>query len=67
MAVRPVLDDETVQRLNEAVAPYMSVDPTKVGVGDRVNVLLDRLEESEAELRRARNQLERLDRDNGGF
>jgi len=45
MAVRPNLSEETVERMDEKLGDVIRVDPEKVGMDDKINVLLDELEE----------------------
>ena len=41
MAVRPALEEETVERLNSLVDRRMAVSPESVSIDERVKVLLD--------------------------
>jgi len=45
MTVRPNLSEETVERMDEKLRDVIRVEPEKVGMDDKINVLLDELEE----------------------
>lgn len=45
MVHRPNLEDETVERLNEKLQDVTTVPPNKIGMDDKLNVLLDELDE----------------------
>jgi len=47
MPTRPNLEDSTVERINEKLDDVIRVDPEKVGFDQKLNVLLDELEERE--------------------
>jgi hypothetical protein len=56
MGIRPPIEDETVDRLNEKLESVMRVDPAEVGTDKKLNVLLDELEKTERELRTAQKR-----------
>lgn len=56
MTVRAVIEDETVDRVNEKLGDVMKIDPESAGMDTKIGVLLDELESTEYKLRRARNQ-----------
>ena len=45
MAVRPQIDDETVERITRKADDLMRVSAESAGVDARINVILDELEE----------------------
>jgi hypothetical protein len=45
MVHRPNIEDETVERLNEKLEDVTTVPPNKIGMEDKLNVLLDELDE----------------------
>ena len=47
MTVRPQIDDETVERVNEKLADVMRIDPKQAGMDTKINVLLEEVEELE--------------------
>jgi len=47
MTVRPNLDEETVERMNEKLQDVIRVNPERVGMDEKINVLLDELDERE--------------------
>lgn len=45
MTVRPQIDEAVVDRLNEEMRNRLKVDPERLGVGEKIDILLDDLEE----------------------
>ena len=55
MTTRPPIDDETIKRINNVVEEEMTVPPEAVGVQQRLEVLLDILEEKNKKLQESKN------------
>lgn len=51
MTVRPHLDEETVERLDDRVDEHLRVDSETVSIDTKVNVLLDELDAAAQEVR----------------
>jgi len=41
MTLRPVVEEETVEKLDEKLQDVMAVEPESVGLDKKINVLLD--------------------------
>jgi hypothetical protein len=64
MTVRPVIEEDTVERVNEKLGDVMAVDPEDVGLGKKINILVDELEKQ----RHKRSLAEkRAENDQGGL
>ena len=55
MTTRPPIDEETIERINNVVEEEMTVPPEAVGVQQRLEVLLDILEEKDKKLQESKN------------
>lgn len=51
MPVRPQIDEETVERVNDKAGLVMRVDPEDAGLDTKINILLDELEDYQREAR----------------
>jgi len=63
MAVRPQIDEETIEKVNEKVGPVMRVDPEEAGFDTKVNILLEelaKLDQQQWENRRQGNDTRRF-------
>ena len=54
MTVRPLIEEETVERLNEKLDDVMAVDPESVGLDKKIGILINDYENTQKELRIAR-------------
>ena len=52
MTVRPLIEEETVERLDEKLEDVMAVDPESVGLDKKIGILIDSYENQAAQLRR---------------
>jgi len=53
MTVRPAIEKETMEKVNEAIEDRMAVSPESVSIDDRLNVLVDELETETRKRKRA--------------
>ncbi len=63
MAVRPQIDEETIEKVNEKVGPVMRVDPESAGLDTKINILLEelaKLDQQQWENRRQTNDTRRF-------
>lgn len=56
MTVRPAIDDELVEQMNEELDDVMAIDPREVGVNKKLSVLLSEYKDQRTELRTAKLQ-----------
>ena len=60
MTTRPPIDNETIERINTVVEEEMTVPPEAVGVQQRLEVLLDILEQKDKKLQESDKNTSRL-------
>lgn len=64
MPVRPAIEEETVERINEALESRMTVSPESVSIDERIKVVLDEWAADRQDLRversRSENQVQGL-------
>jgi len=58
MTLRPRIEEETVERVNEELEDAMAIDPEKVGLDEKINVALDELASERFKRQRAENRAE---------
>ena len=59
--VRPTIDDEVVERLTDAVDARTKVPAEHLGIGDRLDFVLDELEEADDRVEYLETRVERLE------
>jgi hypothetical protein len=62
MTVRPNINEETVEEVNEKLRDVMRVDPETVGLDEKIRVLLHELEELTEEVEESDNESQRMKR-----
>lgn len=50
MTHRPVIEDGTVDRVNEKLEDVVRVNPEKIGLDEKINILVDEIEDLQDEL-----------------
>lgn len=61
MTVRPNIEQETVELVNKKLRGTMRVDPEKVGLDEKIRVLVNELEELEQSAKEQQNVIDRID------
>lgn len=62
MTVRPNINEETVEEVNEKLRDVMRVDPETVGLDEKIRVLLHELEELTEEAEKVDDESDRMKR-----
>ena len=52
MTIRPIIEEETVEKLNEELQDVMAVEPESVGLNKKIEILLDEYKTARTDLRR---------------